>query len=337
MFIRFSVAILLVTVSNAHADVFSYEATAFPDEAGWNLLQNYCDPELWVEEGWFHQHVEMCPGDPPPGGQSSVYRRSLEEYIGVETFFLEWVVETDADASELPWGGGAHISAWSNGGVNYLFWIAADLVELDRDNAIPSVFVDIEPGLPHTYRLELYGDELYVWFIDGVVADSGLPQGPYPIFNPNVNVRAKASWLPNSTRWNYVRWGTIAEDEGDYNSDGEVNLYDLYFFQECLTTEAGGWAGCAWADMDFDSDTDCDDWALFLAAWTDAADPPGIPECDCAPADLDCNGSVSAFDLALLLGNWGPCPDPPENCPADLNGDGFVNAFDLAILLGSWG
>ena len=74
-----------------------------------------------------------------------------------------------------------------------------------------------------------------------------------------------------------------------------------------------------------------------MAAWTDPADPPDMPQCDCAPPDLNCNGSVSAFDLALLLGAWGPCPDPPAGCPADLDGDGEVNAFDLAILLGSWG
>ena len=87
----------------------------------------------------------------------------------------------------------------------------------------------------------------------------------------------------------------------------------------------------------FDSDTDCDDWALFLAAWTDPADPPCMLGCDCHPADFDGNGQVGAFDLAILLGNWGACPEPPENCPADLDGDGFVNAFDLAMLLGNWG
>ena len=116
MFIRISVAILLVTVSTVFADVFSFEADSSPDESGFCIVQIYCDPELWVDEGWFFQHVELCPGESPPGGQTAAYRRSLEEYIGVETFFMEWVVETDADASELPWGGGAAISAWSQGG-----------------------------------------------------------------------------------------------------------------------------------------------------------------------------------------------------------------------------
>ncbi|MCH8880777.1 MAG: hypothetical protein IID34_12965, partial [Planctomycetes bacterium] len=247
-------------------------------------------------------------------------------------------METDADQSEIPWGGCGRLSAWSNGPVNYVFFIASDLVKLNRDNTLPIIFVEIEPGIPHTYRLELYGADLYVWYIDGEVVDSGLPEGAYPSFNPNMNFGAKASWLPNTTQWDYIRYGTIASaSSGDFDSDEEVDFYDFYFFQECLLPPAGFWPGCAWADMDADGDTDCDDWALFLDAWTDPADPPGVPECDCAPPDLDCNGSVGPFDLALLLGNWGPCPDPPANCPADLDFDGFVNAFDLAMLLGSWG
>ncbi len=84
-----AVVIELALVSSVFADVVSYEASTFPDEDGWTLLQNYCEPELWVEAGWFHQHVEMCPGDPPPGGQSSVYRRSLADFIGEDQFFID--------------------------------------------------------------------------------------------------------------------------------------------------------------------------------------------------------------------------------------------------------
>ena len=136
--------------------------------------------------------------------------------------------------------------------------------------------------------------------------------------------------------WEYIRYGVIPEDGGDFNSDGEIDSYDLYFFQECLLGPGGSWPGCAWADMDEDGDTDCDDWYLFLKAWTDPDDPPEMPECDCNPPDLDCDGSVNAFDLALLLGSWGPCDDC-DNCPADLNNDCTVGAADLANLLGNWG
>jgi len=337
MFVRCSAVIVLVFATAGLADVFSYEADSFPDRAGWDLLQNYCNPDLSIEDGWFHQHVELCPDDPPPGGQQASYRRSLEEYIGVDTFFLEWVVETDADRTEIPWGGGAAFSAWSQGAVNYRFFITSDQAKLNRDNTLPIIFVDIEPGLPHNYRLELYGAELYVWYIDGEIVDSGLPEGEYPSFNPNVNMRAKAAWLPNTTRWDYIRWGQIPPDgSGDFNSDGEVDSADLPFFQECLTTEAGSWPGCAWADMDFDGDTDCDDGQLFIKAWTSPAAPPCIPTCTCDPADFNADGTVNASDLAFLLGAWGPC-DKNDFCPADLNDDNVVNAADLAILLGNWG
>ncbi len=336
MLTRFSqAALVLVLAPPVLADVFSYECDSFPEDSGWDIVQIYCDPELWIEEGHFFQHVDMCPSDPPPGGQKATYRRSLDDFIGEEEFFIEWVVETDADQSEIPWGGGAAFAAGSTGGVNYTFFITRDLVKLNRDNTLPIIFVDIEPGA-HTYRLELYGADLYVWYIDGVVVDSGLPEGAYPSYNPTLTFRAKSYWLPNLTRWDYIRYGTISANPGDFNFDWEIDFYDLYYFHECLTTEAGNWAGCAWADMDGSGGVDCDDWALFRKAWTDPADPPAMPGCDCAPADLDCDGSVNPFDLALLLGNWGPCPDEGD-CPADLDDDGTVGAADLAMLLGNWG
>ena len=329
------VVLELALASTVFADVVSTEFSSSPENEGWDIIQIYCEPELWIEDGWFFQYVDLCPGEPPPGGQTAAYRRSLADFIGQDEFFIEWVVETDADRSEIPWGGGVALSAWSLGGVNYAFSIAGDLAELNRDNLLRIIEVEITPG-PHTHRLELFGAELYVWYIDGEIVDSGVPEGAYPSSNPNMNFRNKAAWGPNLARWNYIRYGTISTQPGDFNSDGEIDFYDLYFFYECLTTEAGGWAGCAWADMDFSGQTDCDDWALFVEAWTDPADPPGMAEC-ANPPDFDGNGSVGPFDLAILLGNWGPCPDPPANCPADLDDDAQVNAFDLAILLGSWG
>ncbi len=119
--------------------------------------------------------------------------------------------------------------------------------------------------------------------------------------------RAKASWLPNATQWDYIRYGTIpAEGSGDFDSDAQVDLDDLYFFQECFSDPAAGsWPGCAWADMDFDGDVDCDDWFAFLETWTDPANPPCLPQCDCDPADLNADGIVNAPDLAILLGGCG--------------------------------
>ena len=250
---------------------------------------------------------------------------------------------TDGISEEIPSVAPAAVVVWDANALLYHFTIADDRVRFLRGSGLPTVFFDIEPGI-HTFRLELYGadlDEIYLFFIDGELLSSGVPDGPLfnPVWGAQVNFRSSAVLVPSTSIWSHFRWGEMQVDGGgDFTEDGAVGQDDVFYFQECLTTEAGGWAGCEWADMDFDGDTDCDDWALFLKAWTDPADPPCMPTCgDCVPADLNHDGQVGPFDLALLLGNWGPCPDPPANCPADLDGDGSVGASDLAILLGSWG
>ena len=43
-----AVVLELALASIVFADVVSYETSTFPDRDGWLLLQNYCDPELWV-------------------------------------------------------------------------------------------------------------------------------------------------------------------------------------------------------------------------------------------------------------------------------------------------
>ena len=118
MSLRCSAVILLWASSHTLADVVTYEATVTPDQAGWEIIQLYCDPDVWIQEGWLFEDLQMCEGIEPPEGQTAVYRRSFADFIGVDTFFVEWVVETTADRSEIPVGGGANISAWSNGGVN---------------------------------------------------------------------------------------------------------------------------------------------------------------------------------------------------------------------------
>ncbi len=110
-----AVVIALVAVPPAFGSVFSYECNSDPVSAGWDISQIYCEPDQWVDvcppgttttDYCFFQHVELCEGDPPPGGQQASYRRTLDDFLGEDRFFVEWVVETDADRSEIPWGGG---------------------------------------------------------------------------------------------------------------------------------------------------------------------------------------------------------------------------------------
>lgn len=329
---------LIVVAGTVRADVTTFEGFSFPEDEddSW-LYTPFCQPQRWMEGGWLFQHVEVgCGG--PPGGDRERYLRSLADFVGEDHFFIEFRMYTDGDSSEIPGVAPSGLVAGGFFNVSYDFVISSDLVRFQRDAFVVTVFVEIEPGVPHTYRLELHGADAYFVYIDGEEINSGVPGGQYPMDENDVMAWRTEPWfLSNTTQWDYVRLGTIAQfGSGDFNSDLEVGSYDLYYFQECLSSEAGSWSGCAWADMDLDGDTDCDDWALFREAWSDPADPPCMQECDNNPADLNCDGGVGPFDLATLLATWGPCADC-DDCPPDLNADCTVGPADLAMLLGSWG
>ncbi len=72
------------------ADVSVYEATSFPVEDNWFVVQNFCNTPEAVEDGIFVQTVDTCTEIQPPEGQQSTYRRLLDDFAGSETFFLEF-------------------------------------------------------------------------------------------------------------------------------------------------------------------------------------------------------------------------------------------------------
>ena len=149
--------------------------------------------------------------------------RSLDEFIGEEAFFVEWRMETDGDRSELPWGGPSNFALGGFGGVNYGFSIASDQMDLNRDNDLPIIVVNFTAGIPHTHRLELFGADLYVWYLDGEIIDQGEPEGAFPCCQPGIVWRAKSAFLAHTTRWQYIRYGRIAQDaSGDFDSSGDV-------------------------------------------------------------------------------------------------------------------
>ncbi len=337
-----SAALLLVSASVGLADTYTFECDSLPTSAGWTLLQTVCDPQQSNENGFLFQEVPLCEENPDWSTRID-HTRDIENLEGLTSWFIEWRVMTTGISEEFPWTAPAHLVAYDGNGHVYHFTIASDQVRFHRVFVLPDLFFDIEPLVMHTFRVEIFGPDLgeaYVVYIDGEIVDSGKAESPFfnPPWQPGVNFRAKSKFVPSVSTWSHIRWGELqVPGSADFTLNGEVGFEDLPFFQECLTTEAGGWAGCEWADMDFSGGVDCDDWALFLEAWTAPADPPCTPTCgDCDPADFNFDGSVNAFDLAVLLGSWGPCPDK-DPCPADLDGDGNVYASDLAILLGSWG
>ncbi len=50
------------------ADVFSSEFFSVPASEGWETQSRYCEPELWVEQGWYHQQLDLDACPPGPGG-----------------------------------------------------------------------------------------------------------------------------------------------------------------------------------------------------------------------------------------------------------------------------
>lgn len=339
---RLTPALGLLWAHGVWADVYTYECDSLPEVAGWDLTYTICEPEQWPDElGHLVQYVPLCESFPGVGSQFD-YGRLIGDLSQETAWFAEWRVITDGPSEELPWTAPAALVVWDGDGiVLYHFSIADDQVRFIRhipDN--PILYFDIESGVPHTFRVEVFGQRLgdtYAVYIDGVPVDAGMADGPlwHPPWPPEVVFRAKSKFEPSTTTWDYIRWGTIPSiASGDFNSDEQVDSVDFYFFHECLSTPAGSWPGCLWADFDFDGDVDCDDAAEFLLAWTAAGELPSIPECGggCIQ-DLDGSANVDAADLALLLGAWGPNPGHP----GDFNGDNLVNASDLAQLLGAWG
>ena len=262
---RLALCLSLVLVSTARGQVVTYEGFVFPEASGWQR-EGSGRAVRSPEEGAFVQFVYIV-------GVLDAYRRAIAGFADAATFFVQWRVQTDAPASSLD---SSHIPVVvSAGGNSYAFYhttITDARVQLFRDTFIPLVFVDVEPGVPHTYRLEVYGDEWYAWYIDGEVVDSGAPVGWYPTDSSSLIWGVRHEGFDATTRWQYLRYGTIPLDgSGDYDSDGILSTFDFYFLHECLSAGAPGddaGPGCRFADLDSDADVDLHDFALFQNAFT---------------------------------------------------------------------
>ncbi|MCH8146976.1 MAG: hypothetical protein IH987_03155 [Planctomycetes bacterium] len=301
MRIVYTVLCLGLLAGLAPGQVVSYEATSFPDDAtpAWER-ETFCTPERSLVGGVLVMDVEIGECGPPPGGDSDIYRRDLDDFEGDPTFFVEFRSMTDGDRSEIIGQSPLALTAGSFGELTYGWTIARDQVKLFRDALLPILFFDIAPDVFHTYRLELRDTTSYAWFIDGVVVDSGIPEGAYPSVFPVLGWRAKVSEMDSTSEIDYVRYGVIPIDgSGDFDSDGQVDENDQYFFEECVdnsgeNVDAG--PGCRWADFDADTDVDCDDWDAFDAAWTGAGNPTVPAACFVPPIP-----AVSTWGMMVTL------------------------------------
>jgi hypothetical protein len=269
-------AIILAGDAIGGPTINTYEGIVFPENVGWERIV-FTEIDRTVADGWFVQYVDFA-------NEVDSYRLPLAHFVGVPTFFLEWRVESDAPSSILDFSGTpVAVSAAGMSSAIYHFTITDSRVQVLRGNFFPIHLVDIEPGVPHTYRVEVCGpptcdDDRYIWYIDGIFGDSGIGRGPYPTEDSFLIWGTRRQMFDSTTRWDYVRFGVIPQDaSGDFDSSGTVGLFDFYFFHECLTNERIGinggpdndaGPGCRWADFDGDTDVDIFDFLHFQAAFT---------------------------------------------------------------------
>ena len=207
--IKFSLVLPCLVSSAA---VVEYEGEVFPEEVGFEREIRY-DPERWIDEGWLFQHVVARGNGGPFEGDNDSYRYSLSSFAELP-FFVEWRVITDAPNSEVDGNNGGAILAVAGSGVNapvvtYHFNMASGLARLLFGFPMPTLYFDIEPGVPHTYRLEVYGGDYFEFTIDGVVRASGLPEDAWPNSDASMIWGARYFQSAHTTQWDYIRFGTI--------------------------------------------------------------------------------------------------------------------------------
>jgi len=297
------IAVFVVSVDLVRAEVVSLEFASLPDISEWEHL-TWCTPEETIQGVTMMQELQVASCKPEGDGDSSTYRRPIEEFNGTPGWFFEFRVATTGDRAMIPFAAPTVVVAANSFGILYHVTMAEDQIKFLRDVTLPILFFDVAPREPHTIRLELAEnpDPRYSWFIDGALVDEGSPEGSFPVQNSRITFHGKAFNSPTDNTWHYIRYGDIPVNaSGDFDSDGEVDDFEVFYFDECLSESGGGvdaGPGCRWADMDSDTDVDCDDYELFADAWTSPGDPPTFGSCtvgEIVPATSDWGVAVLAL------------------------------------------
>jgi hypothetical protein len=191
--------------------VVSYDGTSLPDHDGWYRNDDLFLAESWVENGWLIQYADVVDFGGLPVNQDDIYGRSIAEFAGADEFFIEWRMVTDGPREGIAHVSPAALALAGRMGITYHCTIAEDQAALRRDTLYPIVFADIEPGVPHTFRFEVFGDRFYSFLIDGEVIDSGTPEGFYPTSDSFVVFGARAADEPITAAWDYIKFGHMPE------------------------------------------------------------------------------------------------------------------------------
>ena len=207
------VALLCLGVSSvASADVppVFFEGDCFPEDLGFER-QIHQDPVRWIDDGWFVQEIDVGEGDGSPfSGDHDTYVLDIGLYTG-EPFYVEWRMITDAPNEEIDTHNGGAKMILVGGSVAYHCSMASGLARILRGYPYPTQYFEIEPGVPHTYRLEVYGAEYFSLSIDDVIVDDGLPEADWPTPTALISFGSLYYLNEHTTQWDYVRFGSIPE------------------------------------------------------------------------------------------------------------------------------
>jgi len=273
-----AIVLFVCLASKALAQVETYEAQLdiYPDQIGWRRLPDGPrQGELTIQDGWFTQTMRLPVEWPEPYGEANSYRMDLDHFFGVDAFFVEWRANTDNPAWLIdPLQVVTVVSASGNGPL-YHTVMTDSAVALSR-LYVPRIVVPVSAEEPHVYRVEVFAD-VYIWYIDGVVVDSGIPEGPYPDANAFLVWGARRAYVDATTSWDYLRVGRIPDaGTGDFDSGGYAGFWDLVPVLDCFAKEGPGiysgpgeyaGPGCVFMDFDFDADVDLRDYAAFQSAY----------------------------------------------------------------------
>jgi hypothetical protein len=198
---------MTAAVAPAHAQVVTYEANDFPEQFGWERRNNW--PDRMVENGWFIQTFREEGQD--------FYRYDIGGISGlVGRFFVEWrAMSNYPEWLIYEWQTPAALSSAGRAASLYHVVMTESAAVLLRDVSIPRVIVPISVGEPHTYRVEVYADE-YIWYTDGAVEDSGVPEGPYPDLNAFVIWGSRRNGVEGAT----TAWCAASVGNGVFGRSG---------------------------------------------------------------------------------------------------------------------
>ena len=104
---------------------------------------------------------------------------------------------------------------------------------------------------------------------------------------------------PTNQTWTLYPTGKL----GDADQDGDRDLDDSAFFENCFTGDAPGsiQPGCEMMDFDGNGAVDCFDWDQFALVWTESGDPPDFLPCPAfAPIPTVSQWGLIVMTLLLL-------------------------------------